>query len=125
MRDIESDVIEWLEWHMGISGPMGLPSSYDCSKPSGGGSIKNIPTPKDFPGRLRVCDMAMRTLDCKLVYTLQAKYLLIDAIDEQRAERLQISRSQYHRRVKKAFDWLDIAFEIASKVDKQINRAMT
>jgi len=125
MRDIESDVIEWLEWHMGISGGMGLPSSYDCAKPRGGGGKKHIPTPKDFPDELTVCDMAMRTLDCKLMYTLQAKYLLIDAIDTQRAERLGISRSQYHRRVKKAFDWLEIAFDIADAINKQKNRAMT
>jgi len=125
MRDIESDVIEWLEWHLGFSGGMGLPSSYDCSTPRGGGGKKHIPTPKDFPGRLRVCDMAMRTLDCKLIHALQAKYLLIDAIDEQRAERLRISKSQYHRRVKKAFEWLEIAFLVANGVEKQKNRAMT
>lgn len=118
-RDIESEIIEWLEWHIGaISGGMGLPSSYDCRNPKGGKGKKHIPTPRDFPKRLRVCNLAMRALNNELIDALQAKYLLIDTPDIIRADRLGISKSQYYRRVKKAMEWLKIGYEIAEGIER-------
>ena len=125
LRDIESEVIEWLEIMIGRQSGHGLgyPSSYDLTNPRGTRK-KNTPTPPDFPRRLRVCDLAVRTLDQKLIEALEAKYLLLDTTDFIRATWLGISRSQYYRRVEKAFDWLQLAFEIAERVEREKNREM-
>ena len=118
-RDIESEVIEWLEWHIGaVSGGMGMPTSYDCSNPRGSKGKRHIPTPPDFPKRLRVCNLAMRALPNELIDTLQAKYLLIDFPDIVRADKLGVSKSQYYRRLKKAMQWLEIGFEIAEGIER-------